>query len=212
MTFGGGFTTGIGGGGGGSAIPGDRPVHVARFDSPSPASVDGLLASTATTLAIVTYNLTIQGSHKRNIVVTLGNRVGGYAGPWTLSGTIDGAAATESLTIPANGGADIVGKKCFDPGPITLARPAQLATDGTVRVGLGDAIGLPYTALQNSATGNTGYIVFFALGGALGYPGDGLYGTIDGPSVAGGKGSYKMAAGSTIDGSALAIGYVGVSS
>lgn len=206
MTFGGNFTTSTGGGGGGDT--GD-PLRFARFDTPTASSVNGLLTSTATTLAIVTYNLTVPGLHKRNVVVTLGSRVGGYVGPWTLTGTILGVEATENLTIPANGNAEIVGKRCWDPGALTLARPAQLATDGSVQVGLGDSIGLPAQAEESASPNFHGHLLSVIDNGSVSVPADGVFGSIVGPSIAGGHGAYSVASGHSIIGQTIEITYLG---
>lgn len=191
-----------------SGATGD-PLRLARFTTPDAVVVNGLLTSTATTLAIASYNLTVPGAYRRNVIVTLGARVGAYAGPWTLTGTILGAAATENLTIPANGGAEVVGKKCFDPGALTLSRPAQLATDGSIQVGLGHSVGLPYEAEESASPNYLGHVLSVIDGGSVSIPADGIFGSIVGPSIAGGYGAYSVASGHSIAGQTIEITYLG---
>lgn len=112
-----------------------------------------VLAATATTTSIASHNITLTGTHSRTLIVTFSSSVGSYVGPYTVTGTIGGAAQTETISVPANGGVARQTVKTYDPGvdAIVLSRPAQGDTSGSYTVTVGDGFGLAVEAFEGPA-------------------------------------------------------------
>ena len=112
------------------------------------ASGASLLGATATTTSIASHTLTLTGTHSRTIILTLSSSANSYVGPYTVTGTIGGAAQTEDITVVSGGGAAYQTVKTYDPGTITLSRPAQGNTSGSYTVTVGDGFGLAVEAFE----------------------------------------------------------------
>lgn len=112
-----------------------------------------ILAATATTTAIAAHTLTLTGTHSRTLIVTFTSSANSYVGPYTVTGTIGGAAQTETISVPSGGAVARQTVKTYDPGvdAITLSRPAQGNTSGSYTVTVGDGFGLAVEAFEGPA-------------------------------------------------------------
>jgi len=158
------------------------------------ASGTEILAATATTTGTASHTLTLTGTHKRTIILTLTSSANSYVGPYTVTGTFDGAAQTEDITVVSGGGVAYETLKTYDPGTITLSRPAQTNTSGSYTVTVGDGFGLAVEAFEGPAALNYGgHLLSITAAGAT----SGLIGTsgIVGPTVSPPYGRLQLESG-----------------
>ena len=152
-----------------------------------------LLASTPTTTGIVTHTLTLGGTHARTIAITTTSHSGTYVGPWTISGMRNGVAQSESFTVLLNGGMSAVNTvKTFDPGTVTVARPAQNNALGAYTITVGDGFGLDAEAYEVAGVDYAGHLLSIAALGPVESPVAGN-GAITGPTLSPPYGKFQFA-------------------
>lgn len=151
-----------------------------------------LLASTPTTTGIVSHTLTLAGTHARTVAITTTGHSGTYVGPWTVSGMRDGAVQTESVTMLLNGNQSTNTVKTFDPGTITVARPAQNDALGSYTITVGDGFGLSYAAYESAGVEYAGHLLSIAGLGPVESPVAGNA-AITGPTLSPPNGKFQFA-------------------
>ncbi len=170
-----------------------------------------VLAATATTTSTASHSITLTGTHSRTIILTLSSSANSYVGPYTVTGTIGGAAQTETVQVPSGGGVTRETVKTYDPGTITLSRPAQGNTSGSYTVTVGDGFGLAVEAFEGpAALGYGGHLLSLTAAGgtsaAIATSG------IVGPTAAPPHGKLQLEAGALagFGGDPLAVCYMAV--
>lgn len=149
-------------GGGGAYYP--ASLYLADYV----ASGTEVLAATATTTSTASHSITLTGTHSRTLILTFTSSANSYVGPYTVTGTIGGAAQTETVQVPSGGGVTRETVKTYDPGTdaITLSRPAQGNTSGSYTVTVGDGFGLAVEAFEGpAALGYGGHLLSLTAAG-----------------------------------------------
>lgn len=203
----------VGSGGGGSGSGGSATPYYpeSKYLADYVAAGTSLLGATATTTAIASHTLTLTGAHKRTIILTLSSSANSFVGPYTVVGTFGGAAQTEDITVVPGGGAAYETLKTYDPGTITLSRPAQGNTSGSYTVTVGDGFGLAVEAFEGpEALYYGGHLLSITAAGAT----SAAIGTsgIVGPTLSPPNGKLQLEAGALagFGGDPLAVCYMAV--
>jgi len=176
---------------GAATEPRPRPNY---FESYLPTSTE-LLGTTSNTTSVRSHTLTLGGDHARTIALVLSDTAGSFAGPWTVTGTRNGTAQSESVNVSPDGGQTVETVKTYDPGTVTVSRPAQNNTFGSYTINVGSGFGLTLKAYEG-ATGVSyaGHVLSITTVGPLQVPITAVA-SITGPTASPPYGKFQLATG-----------------